>query len=165
MPTSALRDLLSIIFRAFYRLEVKGQENIEKAGAHVIIALNHVSFLDVALAAILTHKTPVFAIDYGIAQRWWVKPFLRLANAMPLDPLKPIVIRSLVNKVRAGDPLVIFPEGRITVTGSLMKMYDGVGLIADKSDAMVVPVRITGLEQTPFTRLSRAQVRRRWFAR
>jgi acyl-[acyl-carrier-protein]-phospholipid O-acyltransferase/long-chain-fatty-acid--[acyl-carrier-protein] ligase len=44
-----------------------------------------------------------------------------------------------------------------------MKVYDGAGLIADKSDAMVVPVRITGLDQTPFSRLSRAQVRHRWF--
>src|SRR5262249_52747945 len=155
--------LLSIVFRAFYRLEVKGMDNIENAGPQVIIALNHVSFLDAALAAALMPKTPVFAIDHGIAQRWWVKPFLRFVNAVPLDPLKPIVIRSLVNMVKAGDPLVIFPEGRITVTGSLMKVYDGAGLVADKSDAMVVPVRITGLEQTPFTRLSRAQVRRRWF--
>jgi acyl-[acyl-carrier-protein]-phospholipid O-acyltransferase / long-chain-fatty-acid--[acyl-carrier-protein] ligase len=39
----------------------------------------------------------------------------------------------------------------VVSTGSLMKVYDGAGLIADKSDAMVVPVRITGLEQPPFT--------------
>ena len=44
-----------------------------------------------------------------------------------------------------------------------MKVYDGVGLIADKSGAMVVPVKIDGLEATPFSRLSRTQVHRRWF--
>jgi len=163
MPTRALRDLLWIIFRIFYRVDAKGLENIAKTGSPVIVALNHVSFMDAVLAATLTDEMPVFAIDHGIAQRWWVKPFPRFANAVPLDPLKPIVIRSLVDRVKAGEVLVIFPEGRITVTSSLMKVYDGAGLIADKSNAMVVPVRITGLGQTPFSRLSRTQVRRRWF--
>ena len=44
-----------------------------------------------------------------------------------------------------------------------MKVYDGAAMIADKSDAEIVPVRIEGLEQTPFSRLSKAQARRRWF--
>lgn len=37
-------DFLSIFFRCFYRLEVKGLENFQKAGLNPIIALNHISF-------------------------------------------------------------------------------------------------------------------------
>jgi acyl-[acyl-carrier-protein]-phospholipid O-acyltransferase / long-chain-fatty-acid--[acyl-carrier-protein] ligase len=163
MPASGLVDFLSILFRAVYRLEVHGLDNLKNAGPNPIIALNHVSFLDAALAVSLLERNPVFAIDHGIAQRWWVKPFLRLTRAMPLDPTKPMATRTLINVVRSGETLVIFPEGRITVTGSLMKVYDGAGLIADKTGAQVVPVRIDGLEATPFSRLARWQVRRRWF--
>ena len=163
MPASSFSDFLSIVFRAFYRVEVKGAENLLNAGTNPIIALNHVSFLDAPLALSLLGREPVFAIDAGIAKRWWVKPFLGLTRAMPLDPTKPMATRTLINAVRGGEALIIFPEGRITVTGSLMKVYDGAGLIADKSNALVVPVRIEGLEMTPFSRLSRGQVKRRWF--
>jgi len=92
-----------------------------------------------------------------------VKPLLKLTRAMPLDPARPLATRTLIHAVRSGETLVIFPEGRITVTGQLMKVYDGAALIAEKSAAMVVPVRIEGLEATIFSRLSRTQVRRRWF--
>jgi acyl-[acyl-carrier-protein]-phospholipid O-acyltransferase/long-chain-fatty-acid--[acyl-carrier-protein] ligase len=163
MPTNPFADLLSIVFRGIYRLEVTGLENIAKAGPNCIIALNHVSFLDAALALSFLDRDPVFAIDHSIAQRWWVRPFLRFTRAFPLDPTKPMAVRALIEKVREGNSLVIFPEGRLTVTGSLMKVYDGAGLIADKSDVMVVPIRIKGLEATPFSRLGRSQIRRRWF--
>ena len=163
MPASALSDALSILYRALFRIEVKGVENLNNAGPNVIIALNHVSFLDAGLALSLRNRKPVFAIDIGIAKQWWVRPFLRVANAAPLDPMKPMAIRSLIDAVKAGNALIIFPEGRITVTGSLMKVYDGAAMIADKANAEIVPVRIEGLEQTPFSRLSKDQVRRRWF--
>ncbi len=157
MPASALSDALSILYRALFRIEVKGIENLTRAGPNLIIALNHVSFLDAGLALSLRERQPVFAIDVGMARLWWVRPFMRLTNAMPLDPMRPMAIRSLIDAVKAGKPLIIFPEGRITVTGSLMKVYDGAAMIADKANAEIVPVRIEGLEQTPFSRLSKAR--------
>ena len=163
MPASWLRDFISIVLRAFFRLEVKGLENIDKAGPNAIIALNHVSFLDPPVAMSLLPKDPIFAVDVAIAASWWIKPFLKMTRTLALDPLKPMATRTIINAVRDGESLVIFPEGRITVTGSLMKIYDGAGLIADKSDAMVVPVRLDGPEATIFSRLKRSQVRRRWF--
>ena len=163
MPAGWLNDFLSIVFRAVFRLEVKGVENIDKAGHNAVIALNHVSFLDAPLAVSILPKRPVFAIDVAMSKHWWIQPFLKFVRTMALDPLRPFSVRDLINAVRDGNMLVIFPEGRITVTGSLMKVYDGAGLIADKSNALVVPVRIEGLEQTPFSRLSRGQVRQRWF--
>jgi acyl-[acyl-carrier-protein]-phospholipid O-acyltransferase/long-chain-fatty-acid--[acyl-carrier-protein] ligase len=70
MPTSPLRDFLSVLLRVLYRLEVHGLENVAKAGPHPIIALNHVSFLDAAIALAVLEQDPIFAIDHGIAQRW-----------------------------------------------------------------------------------------------
>ena len=163
LKINVMVDFLSILYRAIFRMDIRGYENVEKAGSNAIFALNHVSFLDAGLALSLTDCNPVFAIDRSIAQRWWVKPWLQLANALPLDPTRPIATRTLINTVKAGQSLIIFPEGRLTVTGSLMKVYDGAGLIADKSDAFILPVRIDGLHATPFSRLTSQQVRRRWF--
>ena len=160
---SVFRDTLSIVYRAVYRLEVRGLENLKEAGKNPVIALNHISFLDAGLILSALPFDPVFAIDSAIAKAWFVRPLLRFARAIPLDPTRPLGTRTLVNAVKNGDPLVIFPEGRLTMTGSLMKVYDGAGMIAEKSGAMVVPVRIQGPEATMFSRLGRDQVRRRWF--
>ncbi len=163
LPTNPFRDFVSILFRAFHGLEIVGLENIKKAGKAPILALNHVSFLDGALALALTDEDPVFVVDYTIAKAWWVRPFLRVCNFLALDPSKPMATRTLIKSVKSGKPLVIFPEGRITVTGGLMKIYNGAAMVADKTGSMVVPIRIDGLEKSYFSRLTSTHVRRRLF--
>ncbi|TIW39125.1 MAG: MFS transporter, partial [Mesorhizobium sp.] len=56
LPTNAFRDFVSILFRAFHRLEVEGMDNLKRAGVAPILALNHVSFLDGPLALTLTDE-------------------------------------------------------------------------------------------------------------
>jgi len=167
LPTNPLRDFVFIMFRVFFRLEVKGEEHFEAAGKTPILACNHVSFLDgllaFAICGSLHMRPPAFAIHYDMARRWWVRPFLKLMNAFPMDPARPLAARSLIRAVTKGSPLVIFPEGRITVTGSLMKIYDGAAMVADRTGSMVVPIKIDGLERTPFSRLSHLQTKRKFF--
>jgi acyl-[acyl-carrier-protein]-phospholipid O-acyltransferase/long-chain-fatty-acid--[acyl-carrier-protein] ligase len=164
MPTRPFADALSIIYRAFFRAEVVGLENLQKVNQpNVILALNHVSFLDAGIALSLLGRDPLFAIDTTMAQKWWVKPFTRMTRSLPIDPLKPMATRTLIHAVASGETLIIFPEGRLTMTGSLMKVYDGAGLIADKSDAVIVPIRIEGLERSYLTRLKGYQIRKKLF--
>lgn len=163
LPTNAIDDIVSVLFRAFHRVEIIGAENLEKAGDTPIFAPLHVSFLDAPLVKILTSKRPVFAVHSEIAKRWWLRPLLKPFNAMPLDPTKPMATRTLIRCVEQGQPLVIFPEGRITVTGSLMKVYDGAAMVADKTASNIVPIKIEGLEKTPFSRLNALQVKKQLF--
>jgi acyl-[acyl-carrier-protein]-phospholipid O-acyltransferase/long-chain-fatty-acid--[acyl-carrier-protein] ligase len=163
--TKLLKLTLHLLLRLGYRYEVKGIEHaaIIKPGAKVLVVVNHVSFLDGALLMAALSEIPVFAINTAMANRWWLRPFRKVANLFPLDPTNPMAIKELINRINAGQPCVIFPEGRLSVTGALMKVYAGPAYIADRTGATVLPVRLDGPELTPFSRLKEGQVTRHWF--
>ncbi|MCF8720748.1 acyl-[ACP]--phospholipid O-acyltransferase [Nitrospina gracilis] len=163
LPDALVKSILIWLFHTLYKVEVKGFEHYKKVsdGKFIIIA-NHLSFLDAALIATYTPVKLTFAINTYIARSWMVRPFLFLVDTFAMDPTNPIATRGLIEAIRNGARVMIFPEGRITVTGSLMKVYEGPGMIADKSGAPVLPVRIDGAQYTPFSRL-RGKVPMRWF--
>jgi len=158
------RWLLRSVLRLAYRVRVTGLEHYAAAGKRVLVVANHTSFLDAALLAVFLPDRLTFAINTEIAKRWWMRPLLSIVDAFPLDPTNPYSLKSLIRYIEQDKRAAIFPEGRITVTGSLMKIYPGPGLVADKSGAMLLPVRIDGAQYTPFSRL-RGRVRLRWFPR
>ncbi|MBI5265050.1 MAG: acyl-[ACP]--phospholipid O-acyltransferase [Bradyrhizobium sp.] len=158
-----VRDFGALLFRALFRTEVRGLENLPPAGTRMLIAPNHVSLIDGPLLHAVLPIDASFAVDTGIAKAWWAKPFLRIIRHYTMDPTKPLAARDLIKLVSAGEPVVIFPEGRITVSGSLMKVYDGTAMIADKADAVVVPVRIEGAQRSYLSYLKNGEIKRSWF--
>lgn len=153
LPDYLLKSAMQALFRLLYKVEVRGLENLEKAGPRAVIVGNHVSLLDPPILAAFLPGRPMFAVNSFVAQWWWVRPFLRLVDAFPLDPANPYSMKSLIRKVEENRHVVIFPEGRLTETGALMKIYDGPGMVADKAGATIVPVRLDGVQYTPFARL------------
>ena len=157
-----LKKTLRSILKLLYRVEVIGLENYYLAGNRVLIVANHCSFLDPPLLSVFLPDDINFAINTHISQKWWIKPFLGLSKVFPIDPTHPMSLKNLIHHLQQDSKTVIFPEGRITLTGSLMKIYDGTGMVAEKSGAMILPIHISGNQYTPLSKLQ-GLVRLRWF--
>ncbi len=161
LPDKLVRAFFHWLVQTIYRVNVVGLENYYKAGNRLVIVANHTSFLDPLLLAIYLPDKLTFAIDTYTAKKWWIQFFLRLVDTYPVDPSNPMAIKSLIDLVKQDKRCVIFPEGRLTMTGALMKVHEGPGLIADKAQAKLLPVRIDGAQYSHFSRL-KGKVNIRW---
>jgi len=143
--------LLRCLLRLLYGVKVSGMDHYHEAGDKVLIIANHTSLLDGVLLYAWLPATPTFAINTHISDKKLFKPFLGFVDLFIMDPTNPLSIKSMIRFINKNNKAVIFPEGRITTTGTLMKVYEGPGLIADKSGASVLPIAIDGAQYSPFS--------------
>jgi len=163
LPQPVAKGIFRIVLRTAYGVKVKGIENFAQVrGKGAVFVVNHTSLIDGMLLAAFLPGYPTFAVNTFIVRGWQAKLLLSLVDHYLIDPTKPLALKSLVNVVESGRHVVIFPEGRITMTGALMKIYEGPGVIASNAKAPIVPVRIDGAQYTPFSYL-RGKVRPKWF--
>ncbi len=163
LSANPLGELAWVLWRVLFRIKLHGAEHLPGPHQPAVVTPNHVSWLDATTLFAVMETPPLFAIDAQVARRWWVRPFLRLVPTLPVEAGSAYAVRNMVQAVRDGRRLVLFPEGRITVTGSLMEVQHGAASIADKAGVAVVPVRLEGLERTFLSRLSAQQTRRALF--
>ena len=145
--------ILKLVFKCLYRVKVKGLENLQTHGENTLIIANHVSFLDPVFLTLFIPGDKSFAVHSKYAQKWYSRLAQVMATQFSMNQNDSMAMKGLIEHLQKGNRVVIFPEGRITATGSLMKIYPGTGMLAEKADAMVVPIRISGLEYTPYSYL------------
>lgn len=152
LPHHIIRMVMVRVLNAVYGVKIIGLENWKNLKGNALVIANHTSFLDAVLLWVYIPGDLYFAIDTYVSQKWWVKPFLHLVKYFPIDPTNPMAVKSIIEEVKSGKRVVIFPEGRITTTGGLMKIYPGPAMIADKSDAQLLPVCLEGSQYSLFSR-------------
>jgi acyl-[acyl-carrier-protein]-phospholipid O-acyltransferase/long-chain-fatty-acid--[acyl-carrier-protein] ligase len=165
IPQETMRAALRFYLRLFHRFEVRGLEHYRAAGDNAILVANHLSLVDGALIAAAVPDRPSFVVNTFMARKWWARPFLALVRTFEVDPSSPYAFKSMVRAVREdGRKLVIFPEGRVSRTGALMKIYEGAGMLAERTGVPVLPVRLDGPQYSRFA-YTKGVLRRRWFPR
>ncbi len=149
--TDIIYKLVAFTIRLILRInggfEIKGKENIPPKGG-VLVAANHISYLDPPLIGSILPRRATFMARKGLFEspvlRWMIK-----SAAFPVDRqrTRPSTIKETVRRLKGGELIVIFPEGRRSDSGELMEAKRGVGMIVSLSKVPVVPALIVGSDK------------------
>jgi acyl-[acyl-carrier-protein]-phospholipid O-acyltransferase / long-chain-fatty-acid--[acyl-carrier-protein] ligase len=158
-----IRAILRATLRALLRLRVEGDLAALAPGGRLIVA-NHDSLLDGALIALFLPGSPTVVLDREALRHPLLGFFRRFVRFVVLDPARPLALKRLIREVQQGRSVAIFPQGRVSSTGTMMKVYDSAGVIAARSGVSIVPVHIAGTLCSRFAAVGGAYPRR-WFPR
>jgi 1-acyl-sn-glycerol-3-phosphate acyltransferase len=175
VPEYLLRFVAWVLSHFVYRFKVRGDENIPTTGA-AILACNHVSFVDAVLLMAASPRPICFIMDHRIFKVPLLGWLFKLAKAIPIAPRAEdpeayeAAFDRAVKVLENGDLLCIFPEGSITRDGALQEFKGGIMKILERQSVPVIPMALTNLWGSYFSRIEKegAMVRpfrRGWFSR
>jgi 1-acyl-sn-glycerol-3-phosphate acyltransferase len=170
VPEFLVRFVVWLLIHSVYRLDKRGLKNIPESGAAVIIC-NHVSFVDALIIAAASRRPIRFVMDHHIF-RWPILSFVfKATRAIPIAPekenaaLKNKAFEDVAEALAAGELVGIFPEGRITANGEMSPFRPGITQIIARTPVPVIPMRLSGLWGSIFSRKHGSALSKPWKAR
>jgi len=128
-----------------FSLRIEGKRNIPRRGPVLLIA-NHQSFLDPVLVGLATPRQLHFLARQSLFRHWPLALLIRSLNAVPIhhEGLGKEGLKTILEQLRAGRAVVVFPEGTRTPDGAVHPLRAGVQLLIKRVQAPIVPVGIAG---------------------
>lgn len=137
--------LFRLLYSTYFHWRVFHPERVPLEGP-VILASNHASFLDPPLVGSGLQRPINYLARDSLFRFPVFGAVLRSWNAVPVDRdgTSPRGLKNIIDRLKAGGGIILFPEGTRSRDGALQPARPGVGLVVLKSDAPVVPVRVFG---------------------
>lgn len=146
-----LQRLLRWLLRLLFRYEAFGGEALKTPGP-VLLLPNHVSWIDWLFLVVLMDDDWKFVTSSVTAATSPLHRFLMVnEHTFPIDPGSPYAAKRMAEYLEQGGRLVLFPEGQLSRTGTLMKLFDGTGFLLQKTKARVVPCYLRGAKRILFS--------------
>jgi 1-acyl-sn-glycerol-3-phosphate acyltransferase len=138
-------SLARFIFATYFRWRVYHPERVPLQGP-VILACNHASFLDPPLVGAGLKRTINYLARASLFRFPGFGALLHGCHAVPVerDGGGAAGLRVILDRLLAGEGIILFPEGTRTYDGKLQPAHSGIGLTVIKSTAPVVPTRVFG---------------------
>ncbi len=166
VPEFLLRFLAWLLMHFVYRLERRGIENIPAQGP-ALLTCNHVGFADALVISAGVPRPIRFIMESSIFRIPVLSQIFRGMKAIPVAPAKEDrevyerAFQIVASELRDGQLVCIFPEGRLTSDGEIGEFRAGMMRILNETPVPVVPMALTGLWDSMFSRKYGA-VWRRW---
>jgi len=155
LPQSFMRFLLRIVFAQRYRLVVTGLKNIPSQGG-VLLLGNHTSWIDWAVLHLAVPRPVRFVMSRHYYSRWYLRWFLDLYRVIPISSAaSSSALRTITENLKAGECVVLFPEGAISRNGQLGAFRRGYCIPAVQSECPIVPFYLRGLWGSRWSAVSR----------
>ncbi|HTL59487.1 MAG TPA: AMP-binding protein [Candidatus Limnocylindrales bacterium] len=155
-----MRYFIRWIARLLYGFRAFNESALNVRGPVLLLA-NHVSWWDWVFLGVCLEEDWRFATSSATAELSWLHRRIMVnRRTFPVDMNSPYAVKHMAEFLQHGGRLVLFPEGRISCTGSLMKLFDGTGFLIFKTKPKVITAYIRGAERLP---LSKNPNRKRWF--
>jgi acyl-[acyl-carrier-protein]-phospholipid O-acyltransferase/long-chain-fatty-acid--[acyl-carrier-protein] ligase len=147
-----LRQFLRALLRWLYKFRAYNESVLSTPGP-VLLLPNHLSWWDWVLVGVCLEDDWKFVTSSTSAELSWLhKKIMVNLRTFPVDINSPYAVKRMAEYLQSGGRLVLFPEGRISMTGSLMKLFDGTGFLIQKTGARVITAYLRGAARLPFSR-------------
>ena len=140
-----VKALCWLLLKIFWRMEIKGIENLPESGG-LIITSNHVSYLDPAVLVASLNRKIYFIAKKEVFKNTFISFLLKNMNAFSVDRdnVDMFAFKKAMNILREEKVLGIFPEGTRSSNGELQELKMGALKIAMKTGVPILPVGING---------------------
>ncbi len=141
------RRLLRLLFG--FRAD---NESVLGTNGPVLLIPNHVSWVDWLFLGVCLEEDWRFVTSSTTAQTSWLHRRIMINRyTFPIDTASPYAVKRMAEFLQGGGRLVLFAEGRLSLTGTLMKLFDGTGFLLFKTRAKVITCYLRGAQRLPFS--------------